>query len=134
MKMTACQNFEKRRLPKKVMLSSDFAGVKAGLMLYIGTPQIVADYISEIPAGETSTIDKLRNQLARRNKCDAMCPVSTAIFLRIAAEYAIEEMQGGKPLSEVIPFWRVISSKEKIVKKLKIEPDWIDRQRELEAA
>ena len=134
MKMTACQNFEKRRLPKKVMLSSDFAGVKAGLMLYIGTPQIVADYISEIPAGETSTIDKLRNQLARRNKCDAMCPVSTAIFLRIAAEYAIEEMQGGKPFSEVIPFWRVISSKEKIVKKLKIEPDWIDRQRELEAA
>ena len=110
MKMTACQNFEKKRLPKKVMLSADFAGVKAGTMLYIGTPQIVADYISKIPKGETCSIVKLRNQLARRNGCHAMCPVSTAIFLRIAADYAIDQMTTGKSSQEVIPFWRVISS------------------------
>jgi hypothetical protein len=133
MKLTACQNFEKRRLPKRVLLSSDFAGVKAGLMLYVGTPQIVAEYISQIPAGETASIEKLRNQLARRNKCDAMCPVSTAIFLRIAAEYAVEEMDRGKSPSEVVPFWRVISSKDKIARKLKVDPAWIDHQRQLEA-
>jgi hypothetical protein len=61
MRMTACQNFEKKRLPKKVMLSADFAGVKAGTMLYVGTPHIVADYISKIPVGETCSIEKLRN-------------------------------------------------------------------------
>jgi 6-O-methylguanine DNA methyltransferase, DNA binding domain len=132
MKMTACQNFEKKRLPKKVMLSSDFAGVKAGLVLYIGTPQIVADYISKIPKGETCSIEKLRNQLARRNGCNAMCPVSTAIFLRIAADYAIDQMKTGTNLKEVIPFWRVISSKDKIASKLKIEPSWLDHQRQLE--
>lgn len=133
MKMTACQNFEKRRLPKKVVLSSDFAGVKTGLTLYIGTPQIVAEYISGIPAGETATIDKMRNQLARLNKCDAMCPVSTAIFMRIAAEFAVDEMNRGKPAQEVIPFWRVITSQDKIAGKLKIDPAWIDQQRRLEA-
>jgi hypothetical protein len=132
MKMTACQNFEKKRLPKKVMLSSDFAGVKAGMMLYIGTPQIVADYIAKIPAGETSSIEKLRNQLARRNGCDAMCPVSTAIFLRIASDYAIDQMKSGKSPEEVIPFWRVISSKDKIASKLNIDSHWLDHQRQLE--
>jgi hypothetical protein len=132
MKMTACQNFEKKRKPKKVMLSADFAGVKAGMMLYIGTPQIVADYISKIPVGESSSVEKLRNQLARRNSCDAMCPVSTAIFLRIVADYAIDQMKTGKSPQEVIPFWRVLSSKDKIASKLKIEPSWLDLQRQLE--
>jgi hypothetical protein len=133
MKMTACQDFEKRRLPKNVILSSDFAGAKAGLMLYIGTPQIVAEYISGIPAGETATIDKMRSQLARPNKCDAMCPVSTALFLRIAAEFAIDEMNKGKSAQEVIPFWRVITPQDKIAGKLKIDPAWINHQRSLEA-
>lgn len=101
-------------------------------MLYIGTPQIVADYISKIPKGETCSIVKLRNQLARRNACQAMCPVSTAIFLRIAADYAIEQMNKGKSAEEVMPFWRVISSNDKIAAKLKIEPSWLDHQRQLE--
>jgi hypothetical protein len=61
-----------------------------------------------------------------------MCPVSTAIFLRIAADYAIDQMETGKSPQEVIPFWRVISSKDKITKKLKIEADWLDHQRQLE--
>jgi len=55
MKMTAFENFEKKRLPKKVMLDKNFAGVKAGQMLYVGTPQIVADYISKILSGETAS-------------------------------------------------------------------------------
>jgi hypothetical protein len=132
MKMTVCQNFEKKRLPKKVVLSSDFAGVKSGLILYIGTPQIIADYMLKIPRGQTVSVEKLRNQLARRNACDAMCPVSTAIFIRIAADYAVDEMNAGKKPEEVIPFWRLLSSKDKISKKLKIDPIWIDQQRELE--
>jgi hypothetical protein len=132
MKMTACQNYEKKRMPKKVLLSSDFADVKSGLMLYVGTPQIVADFMSKIPRGETYSIIKLRNQLARRNQCDAMCPVSTAIFLRIAAEYAIEQMDAGIPVDKVIPFWRVIEPGDKIAKRLSIPKDWIERQRSLE--
>jgi len=132
MKMKACENFKKKRHPKKVMLEKNFGGVKAGQMLYVGTPQIVADYISKIPPGETATIPKMRNQIARRHKCDAMCPVSTAIFLRIIAEYAIEEMEAGKETSDVIPFWRVIDPSDKVATKLSIEPTWIADQRRKE--
>lgn len=133
MKMKPCENFRKMRSPKKVVLSSDFAGVKAGQTLYIGTPQIIADYISAIPLGQTASINKMRNQLARRHKCDAMCPASTAIFTRIVAEYALEEISEGKSVSEVIPFWRVVESSDKLAKKLPIDSAWIDEQRNLEA-
>lgn len=126
MKFKACENFQKKRSPKKVVLEKNFAGVKAGQMLFVGTPQIVADYVSKIPFGETCSVIKLRNQLARRNKCDAMCPASTAIFLRIVAEYALEELENGKILSEVIPFWRVIEPTSKIAKRLPIDSQWIE--------
>ena len=132
--MQPCENYRKKRQAKTVVLENDFAGVRAGQRLYIGTPQILADYIAKIPFGETVSIVKLRNQLARRNQCDAMCPVSTAIFLRIVAEYAIEEMDGGKPVSEVIPFWRAIGPGDKVAKKLALGPEWIEHQRALEAA
>lgn len=114
------------------MLDKAFAGVKAGQMLFVGTPEIVADYISKIPAGETSTIMKMRNQLARRHKCDATCPASTAIFVRIVAEYALEEIEDGKTPSEVIPFWRLIDPKDKIATKLPVDPQWIEDQRMIE--
>lgn len=131
--MKACDKFHKPRAPKKVMLDKSYAGVKAGQMLFVGTPQIVADYIAAIPMGETANIVKLRNQLARKHKCDAMCPTSTAIFLRIVAEYALEELAQGKSVSQVIPFWRVIAPEDKIAKRLAVDPGWIADQRAREA-
>jgi hypothetical protein len=130
--MRACDNFQKKRSPKKVMLDKAFAGVKAGQILFVGTPEIIAHYITNIPAGETSSIMKMRNQLARRHKCDATCPASTAIFVRIVAEYALEEMAEGKTTADVVPFWRLIDPNDKIAKKLPIDPQWIQHQRLIE--
>ena len=134
MAMQPCENFRKQRLAKKVVLEKDFAGVKAGQTLFIGTPQLIANYIEAIPSGETVSIVKLRNQLARRNQCDAMCPVSTAIFLRIVAEYAIDEMDNGKTPGDVVPFWRAIGPDDKVAKKLSVGSEWIAHQRSLEAS
>ena len=74
----------------------------------------------------------MRDQLATNNQCDVTCPLSTSIFARICAQAAIEEMQEGKTESEVTPFWRLLSVKDKVVKKLAIDPDWIELQREIE--
>lgn len=133
-KLTACQKMHRKKEPKKVRLDADFAGVKTGQMLFIGTPMIIDRYISFIPHGQTRTIRGLRNELARRNKCDAMCPVSTSIFIRMVAEAAIEEMGEGKTVSDVSPFWRLLVSDDKITKKLSIDPLWLDEQRSLESS
>jgi 6-O-methylguanine DNA methyltransferase, DNA binding domain len=123
-----------KKLPKRVTLDKDFAGIKAGSMLYVGTPQLIDEYVRKIPYGEVRTIVRLRNELARKNKCDATCPVSTAIFLRISAQAAIEKMKAGVAIEEVSPFWRVIESGSTIAGKIDIDGQWIDHQREIEAA
>ena len=119
---------------KKILMEKDFAGIKKGEMMLVATPQIVDQYIKKIPYGKTKTIQKLRSELARRRGCDASCPVSTSIFIRISAQVAIEDLNDGEDTSNITPFWRVLTSKDKISKKLDIDLKWLDLQRELESA
>ncbi len=89
---------EKRDLdkpPKRVRLGGDFAGIPAGQLMLVATPRLVDDYLRRIPRGERRSIERLRRELARRHRCDATCPVSLAIFLRICAEAAWEELEAG---------------------------------------
>lgn len=132
-KKTARQKLlDGKKQPKKVRLEYDFSRIPARSLMFVGTPQIVDQYIRDIPYGTTRTIMAMRRELARKRKCDATCPVSTAFFVRIAAEAALEDIEAGKELSEVTPFWRLLSSTDKITKKLPIDPQWVDEQRGLE--
>ena len=132
MAKSAREHLNSNKQPKKVVLEKDFAGVKKGQKLFVATPKIVDDYIKKIPYGETRTIERMRRELARRRKCDATCPVSSAIFIRISAQAAIDDLDQGKTIKEVTPFWRLLTSKDKISKKLNIDGKWLDLQRELE--
>ncbi len=122
-----------KKSPKRVRLDTDFAGVPAGSMLFVGTPQIVDEYVKRIPRGETRTIQRLRRELARRNECDAMCPVSTAIFLRMVAEAAWEDLSAGEGLDAVTPFWRVVEPGSTLAKKLPMDDAWLQAQRDAES-
>ena len=131
-KLTACEKLHRKKSPKKVQLEYDFAGIKAGSMMFMGTPLIVDEFIRKIPFGITRTVPAMRNELARRNKCDATCPVSSAIFVRMVAEAALEEIEEGKTVDEVSPFWRILEGGDKISGKLNCDPNWIDQQRAME--
>lgn len=138
MEMTVAKTAKERlstdKPSKIVVLDKDFAGIKAGQTMFVATPELVKDYIERIPFGEVRTISRLRRELAKEHECDACCPVSTAIFLRIAAQAAIDEMASGVETENVTPFWRVLSSNDKIAKKLTIDGQWVDQQREIEAS
>lgn len=54
-----------------------------------------------------------------------MCPVTTAIYLRIVAEVSLRDLDDGKPLDAVVPFWRVVTPETRIAKKLSCGPDHI---------
>ena len=122
------------RQPKKVLLDKPFAGIPAGSLLLVGTPMMMQAYINSIPAGETRTIVRLRRDLARAAKCDATCPVSTAVFIRMVAEAAIEHINEGTDLTAVAPFWRVIEPGSTIAKKLPIDREWLEARRVSEAS
>ena len=58
--------------------------------------------------------------------------ITTGIFLRMAAEYALQEMSQGK--DEVMPFWRVVDPKSPLAKKLPCGPEFIVSQRAAESS
>jgi hypothetical protein len=119
------KKFVAPKAPHVVMLSNAFAGVPAGASMLISSPGDLANYIARIPAGETRTIDRLRNEMARKAGAQAMCPVTTAIYLKVVAEVALADLAEGKPLDKVIPFWRVITPDSKVARRLSCGPDHV---------
>lgn len=111
--------------PHVVMLHTDFAGVRAGNTMLISSPGEISNYVARIPQGETRTVDRLRNELARKAGATAMCPVTTAIYLRVVAEVALTDLAEGKPLDQVVPFWRVVTPDSKVAQKLSCGPDHV---------
>jgi hypothetical protein len=115
-----------------VVTESDFAGIRAGSRLLIASPEILVRYLLQIPPGEVRTIPRLRNELARRHRADATCPVTTAIYLRAVAEAAWEDLQAGAPRDAVPPFWRVIEPGSPIARRLSCGNAVLERERRFE--
>lgn len=120
--------------PHVTTLEKAFAGVPAGARLFIASPHLLDSTIAAIPRGMFQDVAALRQQLATENGADATCPVSTAIFLRIVAEAALERVSQGTPISAVTPFWRVVDPGSTLATKLSCGDDFIRLQREMEQA
>lgn len=118
--------------PHHVVLEKDFAGIPKGAKLHISSPLEIAAELKTIPPGSFMSIQAFRRRLAEKNKCDATCPVSTSIFLRIVAEHTWEEFNSSSSKQDLAPFWRVVESSSPMAKKLNFDSAWIDLQRELE--
>jgi hypothetical protein len=63
-----------------------------------------------------------------------MCPVTTAIYLRVVAEAALQELAAGKAIDEVTPFWRVVTPDTKVAAKLSCGPDGVEHLARLDAS
>jgi len=132
-KKTAREKLAVKKQPKQVVMDKSWGGMQPGDTMLVATPMIVDTYIRGIPHGATKTIPEMRADLAADQDCAGTCPLSTSIFVRMVAEAALEDLTDGKTVSEVSPFWRMITSQDKMAKKLDIDPAWIDDQRALEA-
>lgn len=119
------KRFGAAKPPHVVTLHTDFAGAKAGNTMLISSPGDIAAYLAKIPKGETRTIERLRNELARKAGAQTMCPVTTAIYLRVVAEVSLRDLADGKALDEVVPFWRVLTPDSKVAQKLSCGPEHV---------
>ena len=102
-----------------------FADIPADATMLIATPKIVDDYIRQIPKGCSSSIFEMRRDLAAHFAAAYTCPVTSGIFVRIAAEAAWEENAQGKPLKDLCPFWRIIAPGSPQAKKLSFGTAWL---------
>jgi hypothetical protein len=123
-------NIDRRPVIEKA--DKDFAGIKAGQMMLIPTPKIVDAYIRQIPKGTLTDIETIRKDLAAEYHAEITCPLTTGIFIRIAAEAAYEEYEKGQPLNKITPFWRVIREKSPAAKKLTFGTKFLKEQQKKE--
>lgn len=76
-----------------------------GKML-VPKPLDVDNLLRKIEKGKLATVSQIRDKLAKDYCADYSCPLTTGIFLWIAAETAEEDLKVGR--KEVTPYWRVI--------------------------
>ena len=132
MAQTAIERLNKAKSPKVVILEKDFAGIRAGSSMFVATPKIVDEFINKMPSGRFVTMPELRADLAIAYDCDATCPVSTAIFLRVVAEAALEHLEQGAKTADITPFWRVVAPGDKVSARLPIDQKWLEARRQEE--
>ena len=93
-------------LPKVVSGSPKWEKRFGGQRVLVATPLLVDGLIRKVNKGKLVTIGGIRERLARDFEADSTCPLTTGIFVRIAAETAEEDLSQGK--TEITPYWRVI--------------------------
>jgi hypothetical protein len=93
-------------LPKVVAGPATWEKRFGGRRVLVPTPLLVDSLIRKVKKGKLITVTQIRNQLAKDFKADSTCPLTTGIFIRIAAETAEEDLRNGK--KQITPYWRVI--------------------------
>jgi alkylated DNA nucleotide flippase Atl1 len=73
--------------------------------MVIPAPREVDEIMRKVPEGKVTTINEIREALARKHNASIGCPITTGIFARIAAGAA--EEQAGK-CKEITPYWRTL--------------------------
>lgn len=113
-RLSAVQKRDGARAPEVKRLDQALSPqFPAGAML-IASPLAVAEAVEQVPAGRVIPMGELRARLAEHYGADYTCPLTTGIFLRIAAEAAVEEGEGGRQT----PYWRVVRDDGRLLDKL----------------
>ena len=103
---TCREKLEKEQEPRVVDVPPKMAKRFGTGKMLIPTPILVDALIRRVETGKLVTINQIRKRLAKDFKVDSTCPLTTGIFVRIAAETAEEDLSRGA--AEITPYWRVV--------------------------
>ncbi len=95
-------------LPKVVSGPPKWEKRFGGTRVLVPTPLLVDELIRQVPKRKLVTVKQIRERLAKDFKADSACPLTTGIFIRIAAEVAEEDLRGRK--KQITPYWRVLKA------------------------
>ena len=74
----------------------------------VAAPREVDALMQRVPKGRLTTIDELRQTLARKHGTTIACPITTGIFAWIAAHAAVEAEAAGA--RKTTPYWRTLKT------------------------
>ena len=76
--------------------------------LVIPAPIEVDQLMRKVPKGKLTTINEIRQALAKKHNATIGCPLTTGIFAWIAANAAEEQKQQGT--QNITPYWRTLKT------------------------
>ena len=126
---------EKRDCNKEPLVKinpKSWSDMPKGIKMFIPTPKIVDQYVSNIPKGKFNDVKSLRKEMAKGFNAEMSCPMVTGIALRIVSEASYEEYNTGIDLDAITPFWRMVNPNSKLAEKLACGIDFIAERQTIE--
>lgn len=102
-------------LPKVVKITGKMSKRWGTGTVVIPAPREVDELMKKVPKGKVTTINQIREKLAKKHGATIGCPITTGIFAWIAAHAAEEAAAEGK--KNVTPYWRTLKSKGELNEK-----------------
>jgi len=102
------EKLEKEQEPKIVDIPPKMVKRLGTGKMLIPRPLDVDALIRKVEKGRLVIQNRIRERLAKDFGVDVTCPITSGIFIRIAAEAAEEDLRAGR--KEITPYWRVIKS------------------------
>lgn len=100
---------DSKDLPKVVRITGKMSRRWGTGTVVIPTPLEVDGIMKKVPRGKLVTVNSIREFLAKRHGATIGCPITTGIFVWIAAHAAEEAAKEGK--KKITPYWRTLRSK-----------------------
>ena len=101
------RKLEKRTWPRIVKIPGKWAMSNGKGRMLVPTPLLIDAIINKIPKGKLTTVNTICDYLAGQYHVDMTCPMTTGIFMIIAA-YAAEESRESNNAT-ITPYWRVLN-------------------------
>jgi alkylated DNA nucleotide flippase Atl1 len=76
--------------------------------MVVPAPIEVDELMRRVPKGRVTTINQIREALARKHNVNFACPITTGIFAWIASNAAEEAAAQGR--KRITPYWRTLKS------------------------
>jgi len=106
---------DSKDLPKVVEITDKMRKRWGTGTLVIPAPREVDKIMGKVPEGKVITINQIREIVAKRHGATIGCPLTTGIFVNIAARAAEEATTEGK--KDTTPYWRTLKSKGELNEK-----------------
>ena len=106
-KKTWCEKLQgSKDLPRVEKITERMSKKWGTGTIVIPAPVEVDELMRKAPHGKLTTINHIREALARKHKATIGCPITTGIFASIAAHAAEEQKQRGQ--KNITPYWRTL--------------------------
>jgi len=106
---------DSKDLPKVVEITDNMSKRWGTGTIVIPAPKEVDEIMGKVPRGKLITINQIREVVAKKHGATIGCPITTGIFVNIAARAAEEAADEGK--KDITPYWRTLKSKGELNEK-----------------